>query len=112
MALRSKIILSLLSIMAVYMILNYQIQKRIIFPNFAELERIEAEKDIKRCVEAMQREIYHLDSLGHDWAAWDDTYEFIEDGNEDYVEENLIIETFIDSNLIWRSNLLIFNEIT
>ena len=94
MALRSKIILSLLAIMAAYMILNYQIQKKIISPNFAELERTEAEKDIKRCVEALQREIYHLDSLCRDWAAWDDSCEFVADKNKDYIDANLVPESF------------------
>ncbi len=99
MSLRSKIIISLLSVMTAYMILNYQIQKILIYPNFTELERSGAEKDIKRCVEAVQREIVHLDSLCHDWAAWNDTYEFAEDRNHEYIKKNLIIDTFIGSKL-------------
>ncbi len=99
MSLRSKIILFILLIMAAYMLLNNEIQKRVFYPIFVELERIEAEKDMKRCVEAIQRELFHLDSLCHDWAAWTATYEFIEDGNENYIENNLNINTFLGVKL-------------
>ena len=95
MSLREKIVLILFSVMMLYVCSNYLIQKLVIYPNFVELERVEARKDITRCVEAIHREIFHLDSLCHDWAAWDDTYEFIDNRNEDYMENNLIVDTFI-----------------
>lgn len=55
-------------------------------------------------MEAIQREIHHLDALCHDWSAWDDTYEFIVDKNSEYIESNLDESTFYDQRL----NLIYF----
>ena len=30
-----------------------------------------------------------MDLSAHDWASWDDTYGFVQDGNPVYIEENL-----------------------
>ena len=40
-----------------------------------------------------------LDSTASDWAGWDDTYMFIQDSNEDYVESNLVDDTFVTLGL-------------
>jgi sensor domain CHASE-containing protein len=99
MPLRSKIFLILLSAVVLYAALDYGIQRLIVFPRFIALEHDEAVKDSKRAIQAIQREIFHLDALCHDWAAWDDTYAFIKTLSDDYIESNLAINTFMDSRL-------------
>lgn len=91
-----------------YTILNYFVQRFVIYPSFVELERNEAKKDIQRCVEALRREIYHLGIITDDWAAWNDTYHFVEHPNADYIESNLVVETFTDNrlNLIYFYNAI------
>ena len=103
MSLKSKVLLILLGVFLLFGAVDYGIQRFIIFPSFLSLERDEARKDLRRSVQSIKREIYHLDSLAHDWAAWDDTYEFAKSPYNDYIEANLIPETFIDSplNLIY-----------
>ena len=39
-----------------------------------------------------------------DWANWDDTYQFIEDNNTNYIETNLVPQALADLNL----NLMLF----
>ena len=57
---------------------------------------------------ALNREIYHLDSFTNDWAAWDDTYRFMQDRDPIYIESNLVDQTFVGNRLnlapapIWR----------
>lgn len=99
MPLRSKIFLILLSAVVLYAALDYGIQHLIVFPQFTALERDEAIKDSKRAIQAIQREIFHLDALCHDWAAWDDTYAFIKSLSDDYIASNLAISTFVDNRL-------------
>ena len=99
MVLRSKILITLLSVVVLYAALDYAIHRWVIFPSFTSLEQTEAQKDLERCVEALRREIHHLDQFTNDWAAWDDTYRFIEDRNNDYIVSNLGPQTFLDSNL-------------
>lgn len=98
-SLKAKILLIVMSIFALFGIVNYAIQRMIIFPGFVALERDEARKDIARCVQALQREIHHLDALCHDWSAWDDTYEFVQTFSADYVNSNLVPEALISNEL-------------
>jgi sensor domain CHASE-containing protein len=79
--------------------LDYAIQRMVVFPSFVVLEQNEAKKDLDRCFEALRREFYHLDTFNHDWAAWDDTYRFVQDRNTEYVTSNLVAQTFIDNKL-------------
>lgn len=99
MFIRSKVSLFLLMILMVQLGAFYCIGRFILQPSFASLEREEARKDVARCVEAIHREVRELGLFVEDWANWDDTYEFVEDGNNDYVKANLVRATFVNSNL-------------
>jgi sensor domain CHASE-containing protein len=106
MSLKSKIGLILVLIFVLYGVIDFGIQRFIIFPSFISLEREEAIKNSKRSVEAIQREIHHLDTLCHDWSAWDDTYEFIESQSDEYIEANLVLASFTDNNI----NIIYFSD--
>ncbi|MBU0480618.1 MAG: HAMP domain-containing protein [Proteobacteria bacterium] len=99
MTIRKEITCMMLAILALYAVLNYFVMGIVIDPAFQKLERQEALKDMERFIGAMESEIHHLDILNHDWAAWDDTYEFIRDRNHDYVKSNLVEETFFDNKV-------------
>ena len=99
MSLSSKVAIIIMGIFLFYGILDFGIQRYIIFPSFLSLEQEEAIKDSKRVNQAINREIHHLDSFVHDWAAWDDSYAFVEYPTRHYIETNLIMNTFIDNNI-------------
>lgn len=80
------------------------IQRTVIFPSFLKLEQQEAGENIRRIFGALDREIFHLDQLCHDWATWNDTYEFIDALSEKYVEDNLIEDAFMAN----RVNLIAY----
>ena len=103
MSLRKKIFIILLLTITLYAIFGYFTQRIIIYPSYVQLERDEAKIDIRRSVKAVQRELLDLGLLTQDWAAWNDTYQFVVDRNNDYIESNLILETFtaFDLNLIY-----------
>lgn len=84
---------------AVFLVLDYGVQRYIVFPSFQSLERSEATKDIERCRTAVAREIEHLNSFTADWASWDDTYQFVEDRNDTFIKTNLLIDTFVDAKM-------------
>ena len=102
MSLRQKVVLILLLVTAVSVTVNYITQQKVLLPSFTELERVEARKDMDRCVGLLQREMDHLDQICFDWAAWDDTYAFVQGRDPDYVRSNLGLSTFTDN----RINLL------
>jgi len=98
-SLRTKVFLIVLGILVSIGALDLAIKQYIILPSFAELELLEAQNNLERCKSAIDREIYHLDRLNHDWSAWTATYEYIEDQNQEYVEENLIDDTFTSGGI-------------
>ncbi|MFC1523199.1 CHASE4 domain-containing protein [Thermodesulfobacteriota bacterium] len=123
MTIKTKITLILLCVFILFGIVNYGIQHFIIFPSFLSLERKESIKNTERSFQAIQREIHHLDLLCFDWAAWDDTYEFIESPSDEYIKSNLVLTAFtgnrintiyfVDTNgkVIWGENYDLEDEI-
>ena len=99
MRLSRRIILILLSVIIVYFGLIYWIQKQYILPTYLKLEKIAAIKDIDRCSDTIYSEINYLSMLNHDWAAWDDTYNFLKTHDKQYIDTNLQINTFINNKL-------------
>jgi sensor domain CHASE-containing protein len=99
MTLRLKVIFILLIIVILSSFSNYIILNKTVLPGFVTLEKDEANNDIIRVVEAIQREVHHLESLVHDWSAWNDTYDFIQNRNSDYIDDNLVLSSFTDNEL-------------
>ncbi len=99
MNLRFKIVIILIAVFLIYGFVDFSIQRFIVFPSFQSLENEKAIKNSKRIVQAIQREIHHLDLFCYDWAAWDDTYEFVEVLSKDYMEANLVLSTFTGNSI-------------
>lgn len=59
-----------------------------------ELERATIQENVERALNAIEREIAALDKSAADWAIWDETYDFIEDRNQEYIQKNLLDNTF------------------
>lgn len=79
---------------------NTIITQLIILPKFGAVEEAEARRDVFRCEDAILREAEHMLVLAGDWALWDDTYAFMADHNQGYLDSNLtwnsLLETGID----------------
>jgi signal transduction histidine kinase len=104
MNLRRKTLL-ILAVVLIVMTLVLSIGARfILLNNYEALEKQRAEVNVKRCLSALSNELSELDSTARDWAAWDDTYLFIQDVNDHYAESNLVDDTF--ANL--RLNMMLF----
>ncbi len=96
---------SLILVIAILLGLShFYIHRVTIHPTVLKLEKAFAEKDMERTVEALTRQQVHLDQTLEDWAAWDDSYEFIQNIDLDYIKLNLLKSTFNNSNI----NLIYF----
>jgi len=87
MTLKIKILLILTIVFSFYAAVEYGIQRFVVYPNFVLLENEEARRNIKHCVEALEREKAYLAVIARELAASDDIGKFIKDGNEQYLEE-------------------------
>jgi len=72
--------------------------------NFLELERNDTLENVERVQNAISAEQEYLDFIVQDWACWDDTYEFIENGNQQYINVNLQNQTLAGIKI----NVMIF----
>ena len=104
MKLRKKTLIAIGATFACLVLMLYLVSRVILLGSFAELEEQYARRDVERVLSALSDELAALDTLLFDWAAWDDTYTFIEDANEEYIESNLVDETFTSPRL----NLMLF----
>ncbi len=86
----------------------YAASTLILMGGFANVEEQDTRQNVNRALAALSDDLAELMRSNRDYAAWDDTYAFIEDGNEAYVENNLADSTF--SNL--RLNLIVFVNIS
>ncbi len=82
----------------------YAISQNVLMRSYARLEQEAIHTNVERLKSALDKEISSIDAVNQDWAAWDDTYEFIEDNNDAYIESNLIDGTFVTLEL----NLMVF----
>jgi sensor domain CHASE-containing protein len=89
MSLKLKIILLISAIFITYGLMGFAIQRHVILPSFAELERREAIDNTERIIEALDREVSLLIPSATDWGTWDDTYNYMMDRNEAYSVSNL-----------------------
>lgn len=104
MSLRRKIFLGIGFILVISIIAAFLVQQWILTDNFARLEEKEMHTHLARVHRALAMELRQLTSMCADWARWDDTYEFIENANDAYIQSNLTDSAL--ENL--RLNLIVF----
>ncbi len=71
----------------------------VLLDSYATVEQRDVAEHMQRAVSALENQIAAIDTMNKDWAAWDDTYAFVEDGNDRYIESNLVDSTFTNLGL-------------
>jgi two-component sensor histidine kinase/sensor domain CHASE-containing protein len=89
MTLRTKIVLVVCLSCALSIVALFFVQKTILSTRFASLERETTNDNIGRALNAVWEDASSVDTTVGDWAPWDDTYVFVQDGNSDYIANNL-----------------------
>jgi len=56
---------------------------------FAKIESQQTHRDVERVIRAIGNDLRQLNHTVGDWAVWDETYAFVEDGNASYIQEKL-----------------------
>src|SRR4030042_1839881 len=72
----------------------YIISKNILLDSFAKLEAQDTHKNVERALAALTDDLTKLQEVTRDWAAWDDTYAFINGDNDAYVNINIVDSAF------------------
>ncbi|MEO7993506.1 MAG: response regulator [bacterium] len=100
MSLRTKTIWMLLAVALVFCGVAIGVQRGVLYPHFLRIEEKFAHRNLARISEALTREEFHLGQFCADYARWDDSYQFVQDGNQEYIDANLVDETFAGADLV------------
>ncbi|MEM2431657.1 MAG: CHASE4 domain-containing protein [Candidatus Bathyarchaeia archaeon] len=107
MKLRTKIFMVILAITICLLIILTLLTHYGIMSSILTFEKELINEQANRIRNVLKNEIATLTSLAFDWAFWDDTYVFVQNNNSQYIESNLVDETFIDLKLNF---MLFFNS--
>jgi len=89
MNIRIKMTLLLALLFAVLIVLEIGVQKQVLMPSFAELEREDAETSMKRIGYALDMTLESLELSAADWGNWADVYQFVQTPNPAFVTANI-----------------------
>jgi signal transduction histidine kinase/sensor domain CHASE-containing protein len=93
------IIITLTLITVVYFLTEY-----VFLSGFEDAERQAVVDNARKLSASITLKQQTLDAFGYDWAEWDDTYEFLVDGNKEYISKNMMDDTFITNDV----NMMMF----
>ena len=104
MSLRKKTFIMTGTTFAGLVVILYAVSRMTLLGAFAELQESYVRQNLGRALRALSRELTSLESVANDWASWDDTYAFMVNGDNRYIESNLVDGTFTTLHL----NLMLF----
>jgi len=88
MSIRTRVMLLFALLFAVLGSIDILIQKRVVMPSFAELERSDSQASMKRIGNALNRTLEGLEFHAADWGNWSDTYQFMQRPNTAFESAN------------------------
>jgi two-component sensor histidine kinase/sensor domain CHASE-containing protein len=98
MSLKTKFSILLTGLFLGLLLVNISTLSFVVFPAFEELETREAKKNMGRVIDVLESDIKGLDLFVFDWASWEDTYDFIKDRNQKYIDVNYIPDYALQQN--------------
>ncbi len=87
-------------------IILYTTARIVLLDGFMSLEQRAITQNIQRLQNTIDDQLINMSSLTADWSHWDETYFFVQGENEAYIEDNLMVETYINLGL----QLMIFMD--
>ncbi len=103
MSLRKKTLLLIGLTLVGLVALLYTSSRAILLDSYARLEAEDVHQHILRAESLLADELANLRAVAWNWASWDDTYRFIEDRNQDYVDAYFGEDAF----QVYRLNLIV-----
>ena len=104
MVMRKRVWFVIIAFLLVLFVMIYMAAQGLLIKSFVALEERNTRQNVARAQGVLSDYLSALSSTATDWAGWDDTYAFIEDGNERYIESNMADQTFVNLKL----NLMLF----
>ena len=99
MSLRLKTIIFAVASLAVGLLSLNLLSWLVLTPSYADLEARSVRTNVERGLGALDAQLDSLATTNHEWAAWDDTYDFVQTRSSSYIESNLPDESLANLGL-------------
>jgi PAS domain S-box-containing protein len=99
MDLQKKTLIILVTFLILAIALTGVFVTSILLSNYQALEQEHMTKDLNLVVSQMNNEVSTLTAIDSDWAPWDETYDFVNGSNPDYIGKNINTYTFDNLHL-------------
>jgi two-component system NtrC family sensor kinase len=86
---RFKVIALIAAIFAILSLAEILVERQVVMPSFAELERTDARSTMRRIGYALDLTLERVALSATDWGNWADTYRFVQDHNPQYIAANI-----------------------
>jgi two-component system, NtrC family, sensor kinase len=88
-SIRSKILVFIAAMFAILVAAEVVVERQVVLPSFAELERADARTAMRRIDNALDMTEGEIAVSATDWGNWADTYRFVVDHNRDFIIANI-----------------------
>lgn len=92
MTLRTKAVVGVITCIGALLVALQFVFSGVLMSRFNELEHQLVLQNVRRVVQALEQRSKNVTTRMLDWAAWDDTYQFLADKNNAFIESNLVTE--------------------
>ncbi len=99
MSLKLKLTVGIVAVTFSLVFINYGILHRLVFQSFLQIEEKEAIRNIERCINALQSEADHIDTLVHKLGSSDKTYQYVKKPSREFAKSNLSQDEFKGSKI-------------
>jgi sensor domain CHASE-containing protein len=89
MNIRTKVISLLAMLFVILIAIEIAVQREVLMPSFAELERDDAKVSMRRIDYALDVSLDSLELTAADWGNWDDVYRYVQAPSEAFVRTNI-----------------------
>jgi sensor domain CHASE-containing protein len=104
MTLRLKAFLLIVLVLSALAAVLYKGADTVLSSSFSRLEQKEAQESLLRVKNIIQGDLVVLGSQVGDWASWDDAYDFVANGNQQFINKNILTASFVEI----KTNLILF----
>lgn len=104
MGLRKKTLITISTALILMVLIIYSITSTILLGGYAKLEKENALLSMDKAMKVIDDELNQLKSTVGDWAPWNDTYVFVQNKNQKYIDYNLMDSTLVNLHV----NFLLF----
>jgi signal transduction histidine kinase len=94
MRMKTKVLLIITVVAIVCVLTLYTVGQVILMGGYEQIENVEVRDHVETALSVLSNEFTDLSSTTADYAAWDDTYNFVQDANHAYIDTNLVDSTF------------------